>query len=293
MASPTAPSIPSLAEAIDALASARAGLSNPTYPSIPSLSEAIDALASARAGLYDTAHPSVPSLADAIEALASARAGLWNATRGNNASLANATKAAASAKATLVNRAPVAAMASVSSSNFSVNSTTFVTVDPDNFGLVVASYIILGVFLGLFLYLIGLDMVRKSRTGELRDDMEGTKNLVVTVGKGVPRLIFKAIRKIKNAKVFQKKKKQQHVESAEDTEGRKKNATQTKAIIDRLAGKESRGVGAVESLARVISKSVLDPLRESSDASGSMTNGGLFEDGSEFIVCDSSGSSIV
>ncbi|KAK3182530.1 hypothetical protein K4F52_006170 [Lecanicillium sp. MT-2017a] len=280
-----APSIPSLTKTIEAMANARAGLANSKLPSIPSLHKAIEALANARAGLGNSSHPSIPKLHEALEALARAGAAMANGTTNNDTSLD-------SAKAALVSRSPLAAMASGNSSNSSNIFTPLVQVDPENVGLVVASYIILGVFFAIFLYIVGIDMVRKGRTGELQEDLEGTKRLVITAGKSIPRLMVKGASKQTNV-MTSKKKKQHDVESAEEAAAREKNVAETRAIIDRLAGSSSHCAGAVGTLAKVISKSVLDPMRASSEGSASETKEGLFVPDADFIVCDSSASSVV
>ena len=118
--------------------------------------------------------------------------------------------------------------------------------------------------------------------------MEGTKKLFVTIGKGIPSAFAKGARKIKDASIF--KKKETKAETAEDAAAREKNEAETKAIIARLAGKNSGCVETVEQLAKVVSKSVFEPLGGDSQEK---SNDGSLGINPEYVTCESSSSSVV
>lgn len=190
--------------------------------------------------------------------------------------------------ADLNNTNATATMAAPMMAKRGVDATGLVKVDTENHGLAITSYIILGVFFSFFLYIVVVDMFRKDRTGELRDDMEGTKKLFVTIVKGIPRAFANGVRKIKNASIF--RKKEAKAESAEDAAARERNATETKAIIARLAGKDAGCAETVEQLAKVISKSAFEPLGDGTQEKASDGSIGI---NSELVTCGSSTSSVV
>ncbi|KAJ3481044.1 hypothetical protein NLG97_g7917 [Lecanicillium saksenae] len=106
--------------------------------------------------------------------------------------------------------------------------------EDDSKGLTIMSYVLLGVFFGCFLLIIGMDMRAKHRSGELRDDMRGAKKMLIILLKIAPMLIMALFLKV--ASLIRTKKVEP---SAADLEAAAKKAQQSQAIVERLAAKSA------------------------------------------------------
>lgn len=112
-----------------------------------------------------------------------------------------------------------------------VNAVT--TVVEDKRTLCIA-YVLLGVCFASLLCIVGIDMLAKFRSGELRDDMRGLKNCFVFMLKIVPMLIVALFVKIASL-VSCSKAKLREV----DIEAATHRTRTTQAIVERLAAKAS------------------------------------------------------
>ncbi|KAJ6781051.1 hypothetical protein PWT90_07236 [Aphanocladium album] len=106
--------------------------------------------------------------------------------------------------------------------------------EDDDKGLVIISGVLLGVFFGFFLVIIGRDMRAKHRSGELCDDMRGAKHMLILLLKIIPMLLMALFFKIVN--LIHKKT----VEPSEaDVEAAAEKTRQSQAIVKRLAAKSA------------------------------------------------------
>ncbi|KAF1736887.1 hypothetical protein CRV24_002499 [Beauveria bassiana] len=100
--------------------------------------------------------------------------------------------------------------------------------------------VILGLIFAFFFAIVAIDMRAKYRTGELRDDMRGIKNVLVLVLKAVPMLLvalFSEIRSLVSRK--------QAVPTEADGEAAAQKTRESQVIVQRLAAKsESEGTNS-------------------------------------------------
>ncbi len=96
------------------------------------------------------------------------------------------------------------------------------------------SFVLLGAFFGFLICIVGIDMLAKYRSGELRDDLRGIKNCLVLVLKAIPILFVTLL--AKTARVISCRK----AEPREiDIEAAAECTRMTQAIVERLAAKAS------------------------------------------------------
>lgn len=110
--------------------------------------------------------------------------------------------------------------------------------DKEDRGLLIMSGILLGLFFGFLLVLIIVDMRAKHRTGELRDDMAGVKNMLVMAAKAIPMVIVAMYTKLRS---LCSRKKEVNCEAGNVMAAQK--AQHSREIVERLAAKTppSRG----------------------------------------------------
>lgn len=112
-----------------------------------------------------------------------------------------------------------------------VNAVTTVVEDKRTLYI---SYVLLGVCFASLLCIVGMDMLAKYRSGELRDDVRGLKNCFVFMLKIVPMLFVALFAKIASlASCSQAKPREVDIEAAID------RTRTTQAIVERLAAKAS------------------------------------------------------
>lgn len=104
--------------------------------------------------------------------------------------------------------------------------------DKEDRGLLIMSGILLGLFFGFLLVLIFVDMRAKHRTGELRDDLVGAKNMLVMVARAIPMVILAMYTKLRS---LCSGKKEGSCEADDVMTAQK--AQQSREIIKRLAAK--------------------------------------------------------
>lgn len=99
-------------------------------------------------------------------------------------------------------------------------------------GLVIASYALLGIFLGFFVLVVGIDMRAKHRTGELRDDMRGVMNGFILLFKAIPKLFIALYSKL--VSLIPKKSA---APNEADVEAAGQKTRESQAIVQRLGAK--------------------------------------------------------
>ncbi|KAM3466358.1 hypothetical protein MY5147_009073 [Beauveria neobassiana] len=100
--------------------------------------------------------------------------------------------------------------------------------------------VILGLIFAFFFAIVAIDMRAKYRTGELRDDMRGIKNVLVLVLKAVPMLLVALFSKIRSLV-----SRKQAVPAEADGEAAAQKTRESQVIVQRLAAKsESEGTNS-------------------------------------------------
>ncbi|PQK10867.1 hypothetical protein BB8028_0002g11860 [Beauveria bassiana] len=100
--------------------------------------------------------------------------------------------------------------------------------------------VILGLIFAFFFAIVAIDMRAKYRTGELRDDMRGIKNVLVLVLKAVPMLLVALFSKIRSLV-----SRKQAVPAEADGEAAAQKTRESQVIVQRLAAKsESEGANS-------------------------------------------------
>ncbi|EJP70928.1 uncharacterized protein BBA_00558 [Beauveria bassiana ARSEF 2860] len=112
--------------------------------------------------------------------------------------------------------------------------------------------VILGLIFAFFFAIVAIDMRAKYRTGELRDDMLGIKNVLVLVLKAVPMLLVALFSKIRSLV-----SRKQAVPAEADGEAAAQKTRESQVIVQRLAAKsESEGTNSSVSSADIAPVSV-------------------------------------
>lgn len=112
-------------------------------------------------------------------------------------------------------------------------------------GEVIISYVILGIILAFLFAIVAIDMRAKHRSGELRDDMRGIKNVLVLMLKVVPMLLGALCSKIRSLIPHK-----QAEPGAADSEAAAQKTHESQVIVQRLAAK-SESEGTTSSVASV------------------------------------------
>ncbi|KGQ09517.1 hypothetical protein BBAD15_g5144 [Beauveria bassiana D1-5] len=100
--------------------------------------------------------------------------------------------------------------------------------------------VILGLIFAFFFAIVAIDMRAKYRTGELRDDMRGIKNVLVLVLKAVPMLLVALFSKIRSLV-----SRKQAVPAEADGEAAAQKTRESQVIVQRLVAKsESEGANS-------------------------------------------------
>lgn len=185
-------------------------------PNIPSHDDQVDYMASHHAASPPSPVPTIPSHERYIDYLAANHANMTNMTNltSQNLTLSEVGNA----------------------------SSDFSTAHVDEQGLVIMSYILLGLFFVFLLGIIGIDMKAKYRTGELRDDMRGIKKMLLLALKAFPVLFMVIGGKIRS--IFSKKEEEL---DGTDAEAAAKRALESQAIVERLAAKQVPSLGQMSS----------------------------------------------